>query len=62
MYSKNVFNFVVNMLTKVKRGETPEFKLDQGDDIIEGTWMTKNGEVVHEAIKQALDASQGGQN
>ena len=62
MYSKNVFNFVVNMLTKVKRGETPEFKLDQGDDIIEGTWMTKNGEVVHEAIKQALEASQGGQN
>ena len=58
MYSKNVFNFLSNMLTKDKE---KTFDIEQEDDILAGTWMTKNGEVVHEAIKQALAAKQGAQ-
>ncbi len=58
MYSKNVFNFLVNMLTKDKE---KKFDLEQEDDILAGTWMTKNGDVVHEAIKQALAAKEGAQ-
>ena len=60
MYSKNVFNFLVNMLTKV-RGEEPKFDLEQEDDIIEGTWTTKGGEVVHAMVKEALAPKEGGQ-
>ncbi len=65
MYSKNVFNFLVNMLTKEKRGakpgeNPPKFDLEQEDDIIQGTWMTKGGEVIHPAIQQALGQKEGG--
>ncbi len=58
MYSKNVFNFLVNMLSK-DRERKNEFDLEQEDDIMAGTWMTKNGEVVHEAVKVALAAKEG---
>jgi hypothetical protein len=47
------------MLTKDKE---KKFDLEQEDDILAGTWMTKNGEVVHEAVKEALGAQQGGQD
>ncbi len=60
MYSKNIFNFLSNMLSK-DRERKNEWDLEQEDDIIAGTWMTKNGEVVHEAVKSALAASVGGQ-
>ena len=60
MYSKNVFNFLVNMLSK-DRDRKNEFDIEQEDDILAGTWMTKGGEVVHEAVKEALAASEGGQ-
>jgi len=60
MYAKNIQNFLVNMLSK-DRARKDEFDLEQEDDILAGTWMTKGGEVVHEAIKQALGAAAGGQ-
>ncbi len=53
MYSKNVFNFLVNMLSK-DRERKNEFDLEQEDDILAGTWMTKGGEVVHPDIRRAL--------
>ncbi len=59
MFSKNIFNFLSNMLTKDKE---KKFDLEQEDDILAGTWMTKNGEVVHEAVKEALAPKQGGQD
>ena len=52
MFSKNVFNFLVNMLTKDKE---QRFELEQGDDIIDATWLTKNGEVIHETVRKLLD-------
>ncbi len=58
MYSKNVFNFLVNMLSK-DRERKNEFDIEQEDDILAGTWMTKDGEVVHEAVKEALGAVEG---
>jgi NAD(P) transhydrogenase subunit alpha len=59
MFSKNIFNFLSNMLTKDKE---KKFDIEQEDDILAGTWMTKNGEVVHEAVKEALAPKQGGQD
>ena len=61
MYSKNVFNFLVNMLSK-DRERKNEFDLEQEDDILAGTWMTRNGEVVHAAILEKLGAQVGGQS
>jgi NAD(P) transhydrogenase subunit alpha len=60
MYSKNIFNFLSNMLAK-ERDRKNEWDLEQEDDIIAGTWMTKNGEVVHEAVKDALAPKEGAQ-
>lgn len=51
MFSKNVFNFLVNMLTKDKE---PRFDLEQEDDIIQATWLTKDGEVIHETVRKLL--------
>ncbi len=65
MYSRNVFNFLVNMLSKPKdrrdRDHVPTFDLEQEDDILEGTWMTKGGDVVHPALLEKLGAATGGQ-
>ena len=66
MFSKNIFNFLNNMLTKDKE---KTFDIEQEDDILAGTWMTKNGEVVHPMVKEALGietpaeaAPEGGQD
>jgi NAD(P) transhydrogenase subunit alpha len=57
MFSKNVYNFLSNMLTKDKE---KKFSLEQEDDLLKGTWMTKGGAVVHEAILAALAPKEGG--
>ncbi|MHC5010172.1 MAG: Re/Si-specific NAD(P)(+) transhydrogenase subunit alpha [Planctomycetota bacterium] len=60
MYSKNIFNFLNNMLTKDKE---KKFDLEQEDDIIEATWLTRGGEVINEAVKQLLSpATEGAQD
>jgi NAD(P) transhydrogenase subunit alpha len=61
MYAKNVYNFLVNMLSKDK-ARKDEFDLEQEDDIIAGTWMTKGGEVIHTAVKEALGATVGAED
>lgn len=60
MYSKNIFNFLSNMLSK-DRERKNEWDLEQEDDIIAGTWMTKAGAVIHEALKEALAPKEGAQ-
>jgi len=39
------------MLTKDKE---KRFDLEQGDDIIEATWLTKDGEVFNETVRKLL--------
>ncbi len=60
MYAKNIYNFLCNMLSK-DRERKNEFDLEQEDDILAGTWMTKGGEVVHDVVKEALGNAAGGQ-
>jgi NAD(P) transhydrogenase subunit alpha len=61
MFSKNVVNFLLNMLSK-DRERKDEFDLQQEDDILAGTWMTRGGEVVHPALLEKLGAQVGGES
>lgn len=49
MYSKNLQNLLAIMLTK-----QGTLDMNFADDIIKGTTITMNGEVVHEATKNAM--------
>ncbi|RIK38197.1 MAG: Re/Si-specific NAD(P)(+) transhydrogenase subunit alpha [Chloroflexi bacterium] len=53
MYSKNLQNLLALM---VKKGQ---FSIDMSDDIVAGTLITRDGEVVHEATKARLQAAVG---
>jgi NAD(P) transhydrogenase subunit alpha len=48
LYSKNITTFLLNM---VKEGE---FKIDLEDEIVKGSLLTHNGQVVHEMIKPLM--------
>ncbi|MEM8882436.1 MAG: Re/Si-specific NAD(P)(+) transhydrogenase subunit alpha [Planctomycetota bacterium] len=50
MFSKNVFNFVANLLDKENN-----LNLDPEDEIIRDTWMTKEGAVILPRIKELLE-------
>ena len=64
LLSRNAYNFLANMLSKPEnprdREFVPTFDLEQEDDILAGTWMTKGGEVIHEAVLEKLGAATGG--
>ncbi len=49
MYAKNLFNFLSLM---VKDGE---FKPDWEDEIIAGALLTKDGEITHQQVKEAVE-------
>ena len=49
MFGKNVINFMKLMITK-----EGEFNLNFEDDIVKGTCITHNGEVINERVKQLL--------
>ncbi len=49
MYSKNIENLLALLITK-----EGEFKLNFEDEIVRGTVITLNGEVIHEATKAQL--------
>jgi len=49
MFARNVFNFVQNLLDKENN-----LDLDPEDEIIAGTWMTKDGEVILPRIQDLL--------
>jgi NAD(P) transhydrogenase subunit alpha len=48
LYAKNVANFVVNM---TKKGE---LQLDADDEIVRDSMLTRDGEVVHPRVREAL--------
>src|SRR5256886_918935 len=50
MYSRNVASLLCLMLAK-----DGTLNVDMNDDVVKGTVITKDGEVVHEATKKALD-------
>jgi H+-translocating NAD(P) transhydrogenase subunit alpha len=50
MYSRNIQSLLGLMLTKEGK-----LNLDMNDDVIKGTVITKDGEVVHEQTKKALE-------
>lgn len=47
LYARNLFNFVSPLIDKTTKG----LKIDWNDDIIKGTCLTRDGEVVHPALK-----------
>ncbi len=46
LYAKNLLNFIIPMIDK----ETKTLKLDMKDEIIQGTMVTHDGEIVHSAF------------
>ncbi len=48
LYSKNVANFVVNMM---KKGE---LQLDADDEIVRDSMLSRRGEIVHPRVREAL--------
>ena len=51
MFSSNVTNFIEHFWDK----ETKRFTLDRDDAIIQGCLVTHAGEIVHPAVKEAID-------
>jgi NAD(P) transhydrogenase subunit alpha len=47
LYARNLFNFLSPLIDKT----TKALKLDWNDEIIKGTCLTRDGEVVHPALK-----------
>lgn len=47
LYSRNLFNFLSPMIDKT----TKALKVDWNDEIIKGTCLTRDGEIVHPALK-----------
>jgi NAD(P) transhydrogenase subunit alpha len=51
LYAKNLLNFITPMIDK----ETGTLKLDMEDEIIQGTLVTHEGQIVHSAFKKGGD-------
>jgi NAD(P) transhydrogenase subunit alpha len=49
LYSRNLFNFLAPLIDKT----TKALKIDWNDEIIKGTCLTRDGEVVHASVKAA---------
>jgi NAD(P) transhydrogenase subunit alpha len=47
LYARNLYNFVAPLIDKA----SGSFRVDWNDDIIKGTCLTREGEVVHPALK-----------
>ena len=47
LYARNLFNFLSPLIDKT----TKALKIDWNDEIIKGTCLTRDGEVVHSAVK-----------
>ncbi len=48
LYAKNLLNFITPLIDK----ETKSLKIDWDDEIVTGTCLTKNGEVVHPSLRE----------
>jgi NAD(P) transhydrogenase subunit alpha len=51
LYAKNMLNFITPMIDK----ETGTMKLDMDDEIIQGTLVAHDGQIVHPAFKEGGD-------
>src|SRR4051795_1716097 len=49
LYARNLFNFVQLLID----AKTKELKIDLNDDLVKGTLLTQDGQLVHEALKAA---------
>jgi NAD(P) transhydrogenase subunit alpha len=49
MYAKNLLNFITPLVDK----ETKALKIDWNDEIVQGTCITRDGQIVHEGAKNA---------
>jgi NAD(P) transhydrogenase subunit alpha len=47
LYAKNLMNFVMLLVDK----ETKAFKINEADDLVKGTLVTKDGKIVHESLQ-----------
>src|SRR5262249_31828296 len=52
LYAKNLLSFLALLVDK----ETKELKIDLNDEIVKGTLVTRNGEIVHPALAPAAPA------
>jgi NAD(P) transhydrogenase subunit alpha len=55
MYSRNVASLLGLMIKK-----DGAFDLNLGDEVVKGTVITHDGEVVHEAVKKAMQSAPAG--
>ena len=56
MYARNVTSFLLHLVQGGRGGVTPPLRLDLSDELTRGPLVTHQGEVVHEAVKQAARA------
>jgi NAD(P) transhydrogenase subunit alpha len=52
LYARNLYNFVQLLIDK----ESKELTVNLEDDLVKGTLVTKDGEIVHEQLKQSKAA------
>jgi NAD(P) transhydrogenase subunit alpha len=49
LFSRNLLNFITPMVDK----ETKTLKIDLNDEVVKGTLVTQNGQVVHPSLVQS---------
>jgi NAD(P) transhydrogenase subunit alpha len=49
LYAKNLLNFITPLIDK----ETKALKIDTSDEVVKGTLVTQNGQVVHPQLAAA---------
>ncbi|MFZ5781138.1 MAG: Re/Si-specific NAD(P)(+) transhydrogenase subunit alpha [Pseudomonadota bacterium] len=54
LFSRNLLNFITPMVDK----ETKALKFDAGDEVVKGTLVTENGQIVHPALASLQPPSQ----
>ncbi|HET7430369.1 MAG TPA: NAD(P) transhydrogenase subunit alpha [Nocardioides sp.] len=58
LYAQNIVNLVTLMTTKADDG-TPAFAPDFDDEIVAGSCVTRDGAIVHEPTREAIEGSAG---
>jgi NAD(P) transhydrogenase subunit alpha len=48
LFSRNLLNFITPMIDK----ETKSLKIDTNDEVVKGTLVTQNGQIVHPSLIQ----------
>ena len=48
LFARNLLNFITPMVDK----ETKALKIDTSDEVVKGTLVTQNGQIVHPSLSQ----------